>query len=160
MLLASSYRVVESQQTNPADLKILQRFVALSLRHNQLLRESRPPPMADPVPWPELQPASLLLPTEVLEPAPQLSLEQRMAALRHCCPSATESLLRRCAQNRGISLLAALEECSHGNGASTPEPKTLKRPAAATAGAFARLGCATQQTGSDLTNSRRSSAGS
>merc|ERR1719362_2526727 len=57
---------------------------------------------------------------KVLEPAPELPLRVRVAALRHCCPGATDSALRRAVKDRGRALLTALHLVLPGRG---PIPK-------------------------------------
>uniref|UniRef100_A0A7S4R9A4 Uncharacterized protein n=1 Tax=Alexandrium monilatum TaxID=311494 RepID=A0A7S4R9A4_9DINO len=54
---------------------------------------------------------------KVLEPAPELPLRARLAALRHCCPKASDAVLRRAAKDRGCALLAALRCLTPAGGA-------------------------------------------
>lgn len=62
---------------------------------------------------------------KVIQPAPDLPLADRVAVLRHCCPSATLAAVRRAAQDKGRPLLAAfhslqgeLKKRGHGKVAS------------------------------------------
>lgn len=69
---------------------------------------------------------------KVLEPAPELPIRARLAALRHCCPEASESALRRVAKDKGSALLAALRlVLPTGHTRFTAAALGGKRPAAA-----------------------------
>jgi len=83
---------------------------------------------------------------KVLEPAPELPLRVRVAALRHCWPRATDSTLRRAVKDKGQALLTALRSVRPGHG---PTPKTAERkrpaPSRSTAKAVKRQQCVTAE---------------
>merc|ERR1712218_359746 len=61
---------------------------------------------------------------KVLDPAPELNLKARMAALRHCCASAPDKVLQQAAANKDQSLLAALRHVKLGIEDSQEESRT------------------------------------